>query len=223
MTPKNLAISLAAALLLTACSIDVGALQAAFNAETYETMEKAEAVPAGHVLVIGRVAFDPPVQQKQIHAIWSPGAPVHGRVSIAATNDLSEPLNLNVAPPLSPDEGMSFSDNGTSFLPMPPGTRYLRYGDYMISHTCAASAVMTGCRHYHSEQIEIIGDVELNVPDGASAVYVGTIVYRHDGERTTGVSVRDDFRTALRDLDALGIPGINSSNVMKRLARAMPR
>ncbi len=59
----------------------------------------------------------------------------------------------------------------------------------------------------------------LHIPDNVKAVYIGSIVFRHDGKRTTGVQVRDNFKQATKDLAAINIDGISSKDVVKKLAR----
>lgn len=67
----------------------------------------------------------------------------------------------------------------------------------------------------------LVKDLKIEIPEKAKAVYIGTIVFRHDGREATGVKVRDDFKQAAKDLMTKNIAGIASKDVVKKLAQVM--
>lgn len=108
----------------------------------------------------------------------------------------------------------------TWFVPMPAGPRRIRQAELVVAgqmyHRMTVSGAATDIRW---ETLTLAGDVQLDIPAGARAVYIGTIVYyRHDGKRTTGVQVRDEYAAAMRDLAARRLSGLTPKDVVKRLA-----
>lgn len=205
--------------LLTGCA----SLSAIYSAPRYRSLADTQTPAPGEVLVIGRFVLDPPVEQGVL-SYYDPWDSKQN-ISFAMTGDLATPVDLDSTFPVIPDEILLAEYEATSFVPMPPGTRYLRLGSYAITAYCSVQAIgpTGGCRAMHSESVQLAQDIRIDVPAGADAVYIGTIVFEHDGESGTRAYVRDDFRAALRELDALGIPGINSSNVSKSLAEVVDR
>ncbi|NNG04626.1 MAG: hypothetical protein HKM95_11065 [Inquilinus sp.] len=200
--------------LLAGCA----SIAAMYSAPKYRSVAAGQTPAPGEVLVIGRFVLDPPVQQGVLAYL----DPLDSKqnITFAVTEDLSEPVDMDALIPMVPEAFLMAEYNASSFLPMPPGSRYLRMGSYPITAYCSVQAIgpTGGCRAMHSEQVTLVENVRIGVPAGATAVYIGTIVFEHDGERGTRTYVRDDFRTALAELDALGIPGIDSRSVTKELA-----
>ena len=206
-----------AVLLLTGCA----GLTAVFSAPKYHALADPQAVPPGQILVIGKFVLDPPVEQGTL-AYYDPWD-MKGKIVFATTNDLSRQVDLDAMVYIAPDEVVITNRNATSFIPMPPGSRFLRFGQFTISATCSVMAMgatpgQGGCRAMETHEILLLEDIRITVPAGATAVYVGTIVFEHDGERGTRTYVRDEFRSMLAELDGFGIPGIDSRNVSKQLA-----
>lgn len=215
--PLHKTIALFLLLALPGCA----GLAAMYSAPKYRSVGEDMTVPPGHVLVIGKIVLDPAVQQGPLNYVdvWDSKE----TVNFVVTTDLSRPVDHDAMIKIAPDE-LLFAGNGTtSFVPMPPGTRYLRHGSYAIYAVCSVYAIgpQGGCRAMDSEQLDLFENVRITVPADAAAVYVGTIVFEHDGANGTRTYVRDDFRTALAELDAMGIPGIDSRVVSKQLAEVV--
>jgi len=204
-----------AALLLAAC--------ASFTAPRYESLDRGEPVPANEVLVIGNFELDPPVRQGQLSGIARGG--LKDVVHIAMTNDLSQKVDLNSLVFVSPDEIFTAKYGAISFVPMPPGERFIRMGHFYITvippvmnqSGVGPTMVSPG----KTEDLQLVADLKVRVPANARAVYIGTIVFKHDGARATGVYVRDDYKNAARELNRLNIPGVNAKSMRKQLARVI--
>lgn len=67
----------------------------------------------------------------------------------------------------------------------------------------------------------LTGDVKLTIPDDVKAVYVGTLVYYHNGQEATRIEVRNEFATAMTHLAKWEIPGIRPEDVVERLAQVV--
>lgn len=204
-------------LLLTGCA----SLVAIYSAPRYRSLADAQLPAAGEVLVIGRFVLDPPVEQGVL-AYYDPWDSKQN-ITFAMTGGLETPVDMDALIPLVPEEILLADYGATSFVPMPPGTRHLRMGTYAITAYCSVQEIgpTGGCRAMHSESVHLVENVRIDIPAGADAVYVGTIVFEHDGETGTRTYVRDEFGSALQELDALGIPGLDSRNVSKRLAEVV--
>lgn len=201
-------------LILSGCA----GLSAMYSAPKYRSLADAQTPAPGEVLVIGRFVLDPPVQQGVLN-YYDPWDSKQN-ITFAMTGDLDTPVDLEALIYVVPDEILLAEYDATSFVPMPPGTRYLRFGSYEITSYCSVQEIgpSGGCRAMHSESVQLVENVRITIPAGADAVYIGTIVFEHDGETGSRTYVRDEFRAALRELDALGIPGLDSRNVSKQLA-----
>ncbi len=190
------------------------------------SLKEGEALPEGKVLLIGAVVLDPPVEQGRFVNIDVWGAS-RGVIRFALTNDLSKKVDPRSPNPISPDEVLLMKLKGLSCIPMQPGTRYLREGMLDKSSRCSILAppgpngVSTGFKGIDVSSLRLVGDLKIDIPDNVKAVYIGTIVFRHDGKRTTGLRVRDDFKQATKELAANKIPGISSKDVVKKLARVV--
>jgi len=192
----------------------------------YGSLKEGEALPEGKVLLVGAIALDPPVEQGRIVSIDVRGAS-RGVIRFALTNDLSKKVNPQAPMPISPDEVLLMKLKGLSCIPMQPGTRYIRMGmldkssQYSILAPPGPNGVSTGFKGVDVSSLRLVGNLKIDIPDNVKAVYIGTIVYRHDGKRTTGIQVRDDFKQATKDLAANNIVGISSKDVVKKLARVV--
>lgn len=206
-------------LALTGCA----GLAAIYSAPQYRSLGEELTVPPGQVLVIGKVVLDPAVRQGPLNYVdmWDSKE----TVNFILTGDLSRPVDHDAMIKIAPDELLFAANGATSFVPMPPGTRYLRHGSYMISMVCSVYAIgpQGGCRAMDGEQIDLFENVRITVPENAAAVYIGTIVFEHDGATGTRTYVRDEFAAALSELDALDLPGIDSRVVSKQLAEVVGR
>lgn len=201
-------------LVLSGCA----AIIATYSAPKYRSLADGQVPAPGEVLVIGNFVFDPPVRQGVLNYYdpWD----AKQNIYFALTENLDTPVDLEAIIPIVPEEILLAEYGTTSFAPMPPGTRYLRMGSYTITSYCSAEVIgpQGGCRAMHSEYVTLAENIRIDIPAGAAAVYIGTIVFEHDGETGTRTHVRDEFRSMLAELDSLGIPGIDSRNVSKQLA-----
>ena len=171
-------------------------------------LKKGAKIPPGMVLVIGKFVIDPPWYLND--AKPKPG---EGKLSIMAgiTNNLSTVVkedkiyktDINLHTPLY----------DVFYYPLPHGTKYIRHTQVMKpigAHSSGATVF---------DVLKLYKNIKLNIPKKAKAVYIGTIVYKHDGERIRSVTVRDEYRKALRDLAKMKIPGLRSRDVVKKLAK----
>lgn len=195
-----------------------------------ESLDKGEAVPSGKVLVIGRMIVDPPLEQGNINVI-APRGSNKGVIKMNFAADAAKPLDKTSMFPFSVSQIADFSFTETSFLPMKPGVQYARLGTLMLdsraTNYVASSSGAMSPRGLEVTNLLLYGDLKITIPAKAKAVYIGTIVYRHDiqhtppneyGYYTKRVSVRDDYGAAMNDLAARKIPGIKPKDVVKKLA-----
>ncbi len=69
--------------------------------------------------------------------------------------------------------------------------------------------------------MRILPDAEIDIPAGAKAVYIGTFVIEHDGNFSRKVTVKDEYKAALKALKKQNIPGIGPKDVKKKLAKVV--
>lgn len=190
------------------------------------SLKEGESLPDGQVLLVGAVALDPPVEQGTFVNIDVMGAS-QGVMRIALTKDLSKKVDLGSAMPISPDEVLLMKLKGISCIPLPPGIRYVRLGIVDLSTRASNLTTPTGpggspgFKGIDVSALYLIGDLKLEIPEKAKAVYIGTIVFKHDGREATGVQVRDDFKQATKDLAANKFPGIAVNDIVKKLAKVV--
>lgn len=202
----------------------------AFTTPFSESLGKGDAVPRGTVLVIGRVTVDPMVEQGNI-AVFAPRGTHKGVIKLHFAGDADKPLDKEALMPFSPSESVDFSFTKTSFVPLAPGMRFARLGMLMIeSRMVMGPPGFRGAqtpRGVDATYLVLYGDVRIEVPRNAKAVYVGTVSYRHDMKNTKPnkfgypskkVVVRDEYKAAMADLAAMNIPGIGPADVVKKLA-----
>lgn len=190
------------------------------------SLKAGESLPEGKVLLIGAVALDPPVEQGKFVNIDVMGAS-QGVMRVALTKDLSKKVDLQAMTPISADDVLLMDLKGLSYIPLEPGTHYIRLGILDIS---SRGSVLTmpagpggsaGFKGIDVSALYLVKDLKIEIPEKAKAVYIGTIVFRHDGREATGVKVRDDFKQAAKDLMTKNIAGIASKDVVKKLAQVM--
>ncbi len=166
-----------------------------------EAMKKGEDIPAGKVVIVGKVLLDPPfetVGKKKID-----DEPLN--MLLGLTFELNDKINQG--------EGIDPDINETFFFPLPPGKRYIRVGQVMkvVGHNVA------GGRPIY-EVLRMNKNIKLDIPRKAKIVYIGTIVYHHDGTRMMSVSVRDEYDNAVREAGKMKLPGVKSGDIVKKLA-----
>lgn len=202
----------------------------AFTTPFRESLGHGDAVPAGAVLVIGKITVDPMVEQGNI-GVHAPRGTHRGVVKMHFSGDADKPLDKDALFPFSPSESMDWSFTKTSFIPLAPGTRFARLGALMLesrmTHYVAGPGTAPAPRAVDVTYLMLYGDVKIAVPENAKAVYIGTVSYRHDlknavrnkfGYPSKKVVVKDEYKAAMADLAAMKIPGIGPGDVVKKLA-----
>ena len=190
------------------------------------SLKEGEALPDGKVLLVGAIALDPPVEQGRLVSIDVRGAS-RGVIRFALTNDLSKKVDPGTTIPISPDEVLLMKLKGLSCIPLQPGTRYIRMGmldkssRYYILAPPGPNGISTGFKGVDVTSLHLVRDLKIDIPDNVKVVYIGTIIFRHDGKRATGVQVRDDFKQAAKELAAMNISGVSSGDVVKKLAQVV--
>ncbi len=174
-----------------------------------EALKQGDEVPDGTVLVVGKIVLEPSFEKMGKKKVDD--EPLE--IQVGMTADLSEQIKEGAM--YMPTEAISPVINETFFFPMPAGVRYIRSGQVMkvVAHHINGPAA--GSPIY--EVLRVYKNIKLDVPGKAQAVYIGTIVYRHDGKRTTSVSVRDEYTSAARDLAKMKINGVKGA-MTKKLA-----
>lgn len=174
-------------------------------------LKRGEEIPPGMVLVIGKFVIDPPWYMNDTKP-----KPGEEKLNIMAgiTNDLSIVVKENKI--YKTDINISTPLYDVFYYPFPPGTKYIRHAQVMKPIGAHTSGAIRGATVF--KVLKLYRNIKLDVPERAKAVYIGTIVYRHDGKRLRSVAVRDEYRQALRDLAEMKIPGLRNRDVVKKLA-----
>ncbi len=212
-------------LLLTCLAVVCGC-----SAPFHQALEKGESLPPGSVLVIGKFTVDPMVDQGNI-GVQAVHGTHKGVIKMNFSNDATTPLDKEALIPFTASGQADWNFRKTSFIPMPPGTRYARIGTLMLDSRRYTYGVSRGGAPAPGgvdiTYIMLYGDVKIVVPAKARAVYIGTIEYRHDlkntkpnkfGYPSKKVVVKDEYEKAIAELAAMKIPGISSKDVVKKLA-----
>lgn len=206
---------------LTAC-----ALLVSFS----DSMKTGDSVPSGKVLLIGRMTVDPMIKQGNV-VLTAPRGTHKGVIKMNFSDNADKPLDRDALVPFGPGEMMDFSFTKTSFIPLKPGVRFARMGTLVLdSETGFAPQLGSATPRATGVEVNYLmcyGDVKIDVPADAKAVYIGTIVYQHDFKNTKKnrygypskrVLVRDEYDAAMAELAGMKIPGITPKDVVKRLA-----
>ncbi len=174
-----------------------------------EALKKGDEVPAGTVIIVGKVVLEPSFETMGKKKVDD--EPLD--IQIGMTPDLSAQVKEGEI--YMPAEAIAPVLNETFFFPVPAGVRFIRSGQVMkvVGHHINGPAA--GQPIY--EVLRVYRNIRLDVPGKAQAVYIGTIVYRHDGKRTTSVSIRDEYDSAARDLAKMKISGVKGG-MTKKLA-----
>jgi len=184
----------------------------------YNVLEKDQPIPEGHTLLIAKFQLDPFLEQGDLPIYAGKAARKRGEMLVMLYPDCKTPYDEDAMLPLPLADAISANVNfiDTSYIPLPPGQRFIRYGTVDQSVTGAYDG-RTMTTTYHT--LDLPGDVEIVLPQGARAVYAGTITWHYAKHKIT---VKDDFKAAMRELDKAGIPGLSSKQVVKKLARVHP-
>jgi len=174
-------------------------------------IEQGEAIPEGKVLMIGKFVIDPVWLTEKEKA---KSGQEKLDILVGTTNDLSQPVKEGSL--YSPDGSFNPVLHEVFYYPVPAGTQYIRSG--IVQKVVGQHYVGIAKGSPIFENLNFFRNIKLTVPTGAKAVYVGTIIYYHDGKHATSIVVRDDYEQALKELVKKKIPGIKPSDVKKQLA-----
>ena len=195
-------------------------------APIHASLKEGEPLPEGKVLLVGAIVLDPPVDQGELINYDVRGMS-RGVIRFAMTKDLSKKVDMQAMLPISPEEILLMNLKGVSFVPLQSGTLYIRMGIMDVSSRASTLTMPTGpggsagFKGIDVSSLYLVRDLKIEIPAKAKAVYIGTIVFKHDGAKATGVQVRDDFKQAVTELTAKNIPGIKPKDVVKKLAQVV--
>jgi hypothetical protein len=165
-----------------------------------EPLLKGDAVPEGKVLIIGKVIV----------------SPHYGRVikderdfiMMSMNDDLNRSVN-SIDDAIDPDLGKVF------YFPVSVGTKYFRVGQIMIPN---GSRIGVGGSRTTYDVLRMLRNIKVTIPAKARAVYIGTITYKHNGEKATEVTVRDEQEEAMQALAKMHFRSLAPKDVVKKLA-----
>jgi len=199
------------ALTVSACAM--------LTAPLSSSLKQGQEMPSNQVLVIGKFVLDPPLEQGSLAGMSAARGTLRGVIKLLLTKDLSRPVKPEDLVPLAPEELIDVKYPGTSFIPLSPGTRYVRLGQYATSVSGRfVNPATSSMRIADVNTLWLYADIRLTIPANAKAVYIGTIVYRHDGYNTAAVAVRDEYADATQQLTAMQLSSIRPKDVVKSLA-----
>lgn len=211
MRISHIIVALLMSLAVSACSV--------LTAPLSSSLKSGDQVPTGKVLVIGKFVLDPDVKQGSLAGMAAGRGTLREVIKLFATKDLSQKIKPDAIAPLSVEEMIDARYPGTSFLPMAPGTRYVRMGEYATSAAGGyVNPATSSMRVGNVNKIRFFSDIKLAIPANAKAVYIGTVVIRHDYYNATSVSVRDEYNDAMQQLAAMKLSNIKPRDVVKSLA-----
>jgi hypothetical protein len=177
-------------------------------------LQKGEAVPSGLVLVMGKIMIDPIWFTK--NDIERQGGEIPN-IRIGITYDLSKEATEGKL--YYPDEGINPILGEFFYYPLSPSKRYIRSGMVFKAKGHHMAGMNAGQAYY--DVLNFFRNISFEVPPNTKAVYIGTIVYKHDGKHATGIFVRDEYGEAAQELEKMKIPGIHAGDLKKRLAVVM--
>ncbi|MEN8135757.1 MAG: hypothetical protein ABFS18_09530 [Thermodesulfobacteriota bacterium] len=185
------------------------------------------AIPPGHVVVVSKVQLKPAISQRiDVEKMFrGANAIKRNEVKFLTAQNVNNPVRKGTMVPFDIKGGYDFnvSFKDFSFNLMPVGTTYIRRGEVVVDSgvgsVSSMGGAMTGQRSFYD--IYLWGDVKVEVPAGAKAVYIGTLVYEHDGKYSKKVKVKDEFKKAQRALEKKKIPGIRGKDLKKNLAKVI--
>jgi len=190
-------------------------------------IDQIGSIPPGHVVVVSRVELQPAIKQQiDVEKIFRGNNAIKkNEVKFLTSPNVDKPVRKGAMIPFDVKGGYDFnvSFKDFSFNLMPVGSTFIRMGDVVVDSGVGAvtsnGGASTGHRSFYD--LYLWGDVQIEIPAGAKAVYIGTLVYEHDGKYSKNVRVKDDFEQAKKALDKKNIPGIKSSDLKKELAKVI--
>ncbi len=166
-----------------------------------EPLLKNESVPAGKVLLIGKVNVSP-------HFGNVPEGE-RDDIMMSMNDDLSRSVN-SIDEAIDPDIGKVF------YFPVSPGNKFFRVGQVMVPN--GGHTLSRGYARQTYDVLRMLRNIKLTIPPNARAVYIGTITYKHNGEKSTEVTVRDEQEEAMKALAKMHFRGLSPKDVVKKLA-----
>lgn len=181
-------------------------------------LNTGEPIPPGKVLVVGKFVLEPSWYTAKEKAKYGKK---YGQeklfIKVGMTKDLSKPVKEGKL--YLPDEAISPALNEAFFYPLSPGTRYIRHGQVLKQKGHHWSGANAGAPVY--DVLNLFKNIKITVPANAKVVYIGTIIYKHDGKRLRAARVRNEYGKARRELATMNIPGVRSRDMKKRLAKVV--
>lgn len=161
---------------------------------------KGEAVPEGKVLMIGKVNVSPHFG-KATKEEWD-------YIMMSMNDDLGRSVN-------SIDEAIDPAIGKVFFFPVSPGAKFFRVAQIMIP---SGSRAGVGGPRTTYDVLRMLRNIKVTIPAKARAVYIGTITYKHNGEKATEVTVRDEQEEAMEALAKMGFRSVAPKDVVKKPA-----
>ncbi|ALC16744.1 hypothetical protein DSOUD_1975 [Desulfuromonas soudanensis] len=191
----------------------------------FPAYEAGTAISPGKVLVIAQVDLQPGVEKdKSLKGVVMINESKDDEVRLFMSPLAEVPVKKGSFFPFSPKGGstMDLSFIHPSLILMDPGERFVRMGLYTLSASTSwrpsSSGQMRGSVEF--KELHLWGDLKLEIPAGAKAVYIGTLRYSHNGVESQKVSVVDDYKKAMVELNKMNLE-ITSKDVVKRLAQVV--
>jgi hypothetical protein len=166
-----------------------------------EPLVKNGAVPEGKVLLIGKVNVSP-------HFGKVPEGE-RDDIMMSINDDLNRSVN-SIDDAIDPDVGKVF------YFPLSPGTKYIRVGQVMVPN--GGHTLSRGYARQTYDVLRMLRNIKITIPAKARAVYIGTITYKHNGEKATEVTVRDEQEEAMQALSKMHFRSLGPKDVVKKLA-----
>lgn len=184
-----------------------------------QAVKMGESVPDGKVLVLAKIVMEPEVHA-EVQGLVIGGDELKKNLYMILTKDMSRPIKREPLIPSS-DERIIAPYKEYTAVAMEPGVRYVRMSMALLS-TRPTYITMTGAKGSALDYLYLYDALKIVVPKNAKAVYIGTLVFKHDGEQSKGVQVRDDFNDAMRELAARKIPGVSPKDLVRSIATVVP-
>jgi hypothetical protein len=184
----------------------------------FNVIESGQPLPPGQTILIAKFQLNPFLEQGDLPVYAGKAARKRGEMFVMIYPDRDTPYKQGAMIPLPLAAAISANVNflTTSFLPLPPGDRYIRYGTLDQS----VKGFFDGRKHTTTMYtLDLVGDVGLEIPSSTKAVYAGTITWHY---QTGEITVKDEFEAAMKDLDKAHISGLTRADVAKRIARVYP-
>jgi len=166
-----------------------------------ETLLKEGSVPDGKVMLLGKVNVSP-------HFGKVPEGE-RDDIMMSMNDDLNRSVN-SIDDAIDPDIGKIF------YFPLSPGTKYFRVGQIMVQN--GGHTLSRGYARPTYDVLRMLRNIKVTIPANARAVYIGTITYKHNDEKVTEVTVRDEQEEAMQALAKMHFRGLGPQNVVKKLA-----